>query len=223
MTNPYRNLSDWKEVWAGIPALVIGRGETRLSVDAQAFQATGGKVFVVNEMINLPEYAGADVVCMQDRRAPRRTTEALGKYNGVFWGRENLAKDKMLDQGIIDKMSWMDPEYSGVVFDPELDRVYLTKGTVHYAFCMAYWAGCSPIYLAGIDMRVAKGRRLHADTLQDDMAEEINKFHYMMAMSMQHEFWNKVIDWQRNNNWKTRPIYKTSNYSMLPFEIRLPE
>ena len=216
----YHDMSDWENVFKGDPALVIGRGESRNNVDAQVFQARGGKVFVVNEMIKLPEYANADCMCMQDSKAMRRLVDSgdLAKFKGVIWGREVLTRLKQCDLTHVDKLSWIKPEFAGNVFNPELKRIYLTKGTPHYAFQMAFLAGCDPIYMAGVDLRSAKGRRLHADTLQDDM--DINETHYFMALCNQHAFWNKVVQWQRERKWQTRGIYKTSDYSMLPFEIR---
>ncbi len=215
MERPTYNFESWLDVWKGFPCLILGRGKSTFDLplaDIDAFREKGGKVIVVTELGKHEDYHDrADAWVFADRLTWLKCRKAMREYPGILW--TTMDCYRRLGSRDPGPISWVETS-QGSNFCPDTPvRFQLGNTSSFLAAQLAWYAGADPIYFAGVDLRLLPDGRTHGD--QDKPQCQLWAVEYMYEM--QTKAFDEMADHVKNTQ---RHVYKTSEWSRLPFEIK---
>ncbi len=210
------DFNSWLDVWKDFPCLILGRGKSTFDLplaDIDKFRKDGGKVMIVTELGKDKEYRDrADAWVFVDPITSRRCKYAMMEYEGVLW--TSLATYRNLGTRDFEPLSWVHL-VGGDEFCPDTPtRFQLGSTSSFFAAQLAWYAGVGEIYFAGVDLRLLPGGRTHGDRaenqydtydIQDMFENQAKSFANMKAF----------VDQEPD-----RKVFKTSDWSKLPFEVK---
>ncbi len=210
-------MDEWKETMRGHPALIVGRGHSRtlLSRDEyRDFSESGGKIFILTELVKMPWLAKlADVHCYLDETTQRDCAGEMDAFEGAIWTRELTWKSVSI-KGVSCCYALHGPQ-----FMPDLGGVWYHGSSAHFAVQIAWLAGCDPIWVVGVDLRMCPDGSKRADdiptnTITSGRGTEayLNAGPYLQFKDF--AVIRRYLDTHEN---ETR-VYKTSEWSHLPLE-----
>jgi len=216
MTRTAYNLAEWLNIWNGLPCLILGRGKSTFDiplVDIDAFRERGGKVIILTELGNVKEYfERADMWAFLDRPTITACEEAMKNFGGILWTQESICRKTHPSK--IGELSNALLVRDNHQFNP--DGTTLNRAsTAFFAAQLAWYAGCDPIWIAGVDLLVFNDGRTHGDKQEP----QANYEHFQRMLLRQWPSFDNMALWIGIHAFN-RHVYKTSSYSILPFETR---
>lgn len=213
-------LEQWKGSMTGHPALIVGRGHSRTLHSRQEyhrFSESGGKIFILTELVKMPWLADlADVHCFLDHITSRDCTTAMVSFDGHIWTREVTWKSAPPEIGISCCHAFHGPQ-----FTPNLGGVWYHGSSAHFAVQIAWLAGCDPIGIAGVDLRMCPDGSKRADdiptnTITSDRGTEayLNAGPYLQFKDF------AVMRRYLDDHPDETKVYKTNQWSHLPLEYK---
>ena len=217
MERPTYNLESWLRVWNGRPCLILGRGRSTFDIplaDIDRFKEAGGKVIIITELGDTEEYRRrADAWVFLDRPTIEKCHESMAKFPGVLWTQATVWRETHPD--LVGPLSWVSVTRQNYQFNPDGETVNAGCSTAFVAAQLAWYAGCDPIWFAGIDLLVLPGERTHGDKQE----AQANREHFQRVLLRQWPSFDHMAQWIGVHAFNRR-VYKTADYSLLPFETR---
>jgi len=213
---PTYNFKSWLDAWKGLPCLILGRGKSAFDlplVDIDAFREKGGKVIVVTELGRHEDYfERADAWVFADKLTWKRCKKAMREFSGILW--TSMSCFRHLGTNDMGPVSWVAVQ-EGFEFCPEEPTLFqLGKTSSFLAAQLAWYSGASEIFFSGVDLRLLPDGKTHGDReeVQYDLLEMEDMF------EEQAKGFKNMMEYVKN--YPKRKVYKTSNWSFLPFETR---
>ncbi len=211
-------LSDWRDIYKDKPVLVVGRGYSRRELFFDnlipEFKANG-LIIGVNHTVTVNSIwrKYLDIVCFSDNQIPRDLKEDLNSFPGTIWAIR--ANEEVRPIKNIDHLSYADGEMSGYGFEPEKDVIWTNHTCSFVALNLMYIAGCNPIYLAGVDLRLPP---TGSNIYDDNFGHRIDGKQYQKLLDAQRPGFELAAIKAKQDG---REIYRTSSFSTLDcFEVR---
>jgi hypothetical protein len=217
MDRPVYNLESWIRTWNGRPCLILGRGRSTFDIplsDIDAFRDSGGKTMILTELGSREEYRQrADAWIFMDHGTLERCKADMKEYPGILWTQKDVWRQYHVD--VVGPMSWIEVPDTGCGFAPQRGDIYMGGSTAYVAAQMAWYAGAEPIWFAGVDLHLLPDGRTHADKTDN----QANPDHYQRMLLRQFPPFDEMASWIGRNAF-TRHVYKTSQWSLLPFPVK---
>ena len=211
------NYGSLKDRYKGKPALVLGRGHSRLEITPERmdkFKEAGGVIFICNQLLLVPEVAQrADWLVFLDNIIILNNFDEIKAWDKpIFTLPQHASISKSMGPVSCPISMIRSPYYS-----PDDGTFYKSNSTPHVSVQLAAWMGCPEIYVAGVDLRPTPNGNSHADKFGTWNGENVDKaltrmllqFHCYATMRM-------YVD----EHPTTARVYKTSDWSLLPLETK---